>query len=144
MKHIHPTTLLLSSLLSPLLTLALPAALPYPDPYPQKFQTYNSDPAAEPTADPIGPPSATGTVRGGAALRGYNAANPVATDTPQILPGDFELAPGQTEDTDLGLYLDFNGVENFQPIRGSTDAPTDPGPSKWFSFLLVVADGGLR
>ena len=54
--------------------------------------------------------------------------NPVETATSQIPTSDFELAPGQSEDDDLGLYLDFNGVQNFQPIRGSTDSPTDPGP----------------
>jgi len=54
--------------------------------------------------------------------------NPIETATTQIPASDFELAPGQTEDDKLGLYLDFNGVKDFQPIRGSTDSPTDPGP----------------
>ena len=39
------------------------------------------------------------------------------------------LVPGQEADSDLGLYLDFNGVENPQPIRGD-GGQTAPGPSK--------------
>lgn len=58
----------------------------------------------------------------------YALQNPIETATTQIPASEFQLAPGQEEDADLGLYLDFTGVENFQPIRGSTDSPTDPGP----------------
>ncbi|KAI9758917.1 MAG: hypothetical protein M4579_002728 [Chaenotheca gracillima] len=39
-------------------------------------------------------------------------------------------APGQTEDGDLGLYLDFNSVENPQPNRG-TQGGDDPGPRNY-------------
>lgn len=83
----------------------------------------------QPTANPIGPPGSSGDLRGGSELIGYNPSDPVATDVSAVIPSsDFKLAPGQSEDPDLGLYLDFEGVENFQPIRGDTDEPTDPGP----------------
>ena len=86
-------------------------------------------PGLAPTATPIGPPGSSGSLRGGSDLIGYDPSNPVATDVSVVIPpSDFELAPGQSEDPDLGLYLDFEGVENFQPIRGGSDSPTDPGP----------------
>ncbi|KXT14910.1 hypothetical protein AC579_3075 [Pseudocercospora musae] len=82
-----------------------------------------------PTATAFGPPGASGAQRGSKSLIGYNAANPVDTSLPATVPEDqFQLAPGQSEDADLGLYLDLASVENPQPIRGGTNSPTDPGP----------------
>ena len=82
-----------------------------------------------PTATPFGPPGGSGKLRGGSDLIGYAPSDPVATDAPiEPQPDSFELAAGQSEDPDLGLYLDFEGVENFQPIRGGTKRPTDAGP----------------
>jgi len=82
-----------------------------------------------PTATPFGPPGASGQLRGSEALIGYNPANPVETSDSTVLsPDDFQLAPGQSADPDLGFYLDLSTVENPQPIRGGTKAPTDPGP----------------
>ncbi|KAF2091698.1 Bicupin, oxalate decarboxylase/oxidase [Saccharata proteae CBS 121410] len=78
--------------------------------------------------DPPGPPGATGSLRGPESLVGYNPAFPVSEESTEISPNDFELAPGQSEDADLGLYLDLSTVENPQPIRGGTQDPTDPGP----------------
>jgi len=86
--------------------------------------------AAEPTQSAYGPPGSSGSLRGKQDLRGYHPANPVATQDSSVVPtDDFELAPGQTDDADLGLYLDLSTVENPQPIRGgSGNKPTDPGP----------------
>lgn len=78
---------------------------------------------------PSGPPGASGSLRGSSALLGYNPSNPEpTTPSTQISPSEFQLAPGQTEDKDLGLYIDLTKVTNPQPIRGETDSPTDPGP----------------
>lgn len=120
--------------------LADAAAIPLPDLVArQDYKTFNSDPPSVPTylPDPNDFPSG---VRGGKNLIGYNPSNPVETEpSTQIPPSDFQLAPGQTEDADIGLYLDFNGVENFQPIRGSTDSPTDPGP-RTMQYELLNSD----
>ena len=78
---------------------------------------------------PSGPPGASGSLRGPESLLGYNPSNPVpTTPSTQISPSDFQLAPGQSEDKDVGLYIDLTNVDNPQPIRGGTDMPTDPGP----------------
>lgn len=85
--------------------------------------------ASPPTATPYGPPGGSGSLRGPASLAGFNSAFPVASDKSTVIPPEeFELAPGQSADPDLGFYLDFPNTENFQPIRGGTTAPTDPGP----------------
>lgn len=82
-----------------------------------------------PTQTPYGPSGASGSLRGPTSLAGYNPAFPVDTALPATVPQDqYQLAPGQEEDADLGLYLDLASVENPQPIRGGTNAPTDPGP----------------
>lgn len=78
---------------------------------------------------PYGPTDATGSLLGPLSLAGFYPGEPVNTELPATIPAsDYELAAGQTEDEDLGLYLDFTNVENPQPIRGGTNAPTDPGP----------------
>ncbi|QDS73018.1 hypothetical protein FKW77_009134 [Venturia effusa] len=78
--------------------------------------------------DPVGPPGAQGSLRGSVSLAGYDPAESVGMPPSVIPPSDFQLAPGQTEDNDLGLYLDFKNVENPQPLRGDAESPTDPGP----------------
>ncbi|KAF2116132.1 RmlC-like cupin domain-containing protein [Lophiotrema nucula] len=79
--------------------------------------------------NPPGPPGATGSLRGSEALQGYNPSNDVPTEPSTVIPPeDFEIAPGQQEDADEGLYIDFTNVKNPQPIRGGTTGPTDPGP----------------
>ena len=103
-----------------------------PAPRPQKldYATFASDAAAFPTGTPtaIPFPGATGSLRGGIELNGYSASKPKDTDSTVIPQSDFELTPGQEQPADDDLYLDFTGVKNFQPIRGGTKAPTDPGP----------------
>jgi oxalate decarboxylase family bicupin protein len=76
-----------------------------------------------------GPPGASGYIRGPLALGGFYAGEPTATTLPATVPtSDFTLAPGQSENANLGLYIDLTQAENPQPIRGGTNAPTDPGP----------------
>lgn len=80
----------------------------------------------------IGPPGASGSLRGPLNLVGYYPGEPTATTQLAVIPtSDFQLAPGQSENANLGLYLDLTTVENPQPIRGSTNAPTDPGPRNY-------------
>lgn len=79
-------------------------------------------------SEPAGPPGSSGSLRGTDALAGYspdeNVPNKPSTQVP---PEDFALAPGQSEDSELGLFIDLSGVKNPQPIRGGTTSPTDPG-----------------
>jgi hypothetical protein len=78
---------------------------------------------ALPTQEPSDP------LRGSESLLGYDPSNPVPkTPSTVIPPSEFELAPGQSEDAKLGLYIDLSDVKNPQPIRGGSTGPTDPGP----------------
>ncbi|PVI05089.1 Bicupin, oxalate decarboxylase/oxidase [Periconia macrospinosa] len=79
--------------------------------------------------DEVNPPGSSGSLRGTDALAGYSPDENVP-DSPSTVvpPEDFELAPGQSEDEDLGLFIDLSNVKNPQPIRGGTTSPTDPGP----------------
>lgn len=64
-------------------------------------------------------------LRGTEALVGYSPSEKVASGSkPDI---KYSLLPGQKVDSDIGGYLDFENVENPQPIRGSTGGD-DPGP----------------
>ncbi|KAL4959785.1 putative oxalate decarboxylase [Aspergillus stella-maris] len=63
-------------------------------------------------------------LRGSEDLLGYSPNNKLAPPTGEI---PYTLVPGQTDDKDLGTYLDFSNVENPQPIRGSLGGD-DPGP----------------
>lgn len=64
-------------------------------------------------------------LRGSTDLQGYNPSNILTDeDTTNV---QYELAPGQTNDADLGTFLDFSDIENPQPMRG-TKGGTDPGP----------------
>lgn len=69
-------------------------------------------------------PQASG-LRGPLSLIGYAQSN---TLSPQNTNGiQYELAPGQTDSGNLGVYLDFENNPNPQPIRGSKGG-SDPGP----------------
>lgn len=111
---------------------AAPRPAPAVMPRPHKVEGRQAPPEfakGVPTATPYGPSGASGSLRGPSTLAGYNPSFPVNTELPATIPKDqYQLAPGQDEDPDLGLYLDLSEVENPQPIRGGTDAPTDPGP----------------
>ncbi|KAF2193745.1 Bicupin, oxalate decarboxylase/oxidase [Zopfia rhizophila CBS 207.26] len=79
--------------------------------------------------DPPGPSGASGSLRGPESLLGNNPSIPIPTEPSTVIPPDqFELAPGQTEDEQLGLYINLTEVKNPQPIRGGSTGPTDPGP----------------
>ncbi|KAJ5355175.1 uncharacterized protein N7496_012387 [Penicillium cataractarum] len=68
-------------------------------------------------------------LRGSEALVGYSPTEKVATGAkPDI---KYTLLPGQKEDPDIGSYLDFENVENPQPIRGTTGSD-DPGPRNYY------------
>jgi hypothetical protein len=64
-------------------------------------------------------------LRGSVDLAGYSSTEKIATGSkPDI---KYTLLPGQKEDSKIGSYLDFENVENPQPIRGSNGGD-DPGP----------------
>ncbi|KAF3391398.1 Oxalate decarboxylase OxdC [Penicillium rolfsii] len=68
-------------------------------------------------------------LRGSEALLGYSATEQVASGSkPDI---KYTLLPGQKEDSKIGSYLDFENVENPQPIRGTTGSD-DPGPRNYY------------
>lgn len=72
-----------------------------------------------------GAPTGTSAAPSATSLLGYNPANGVQfQDTDNI---QFSLLPAQTQDATIGAFLDFNGVENPQPIRGNKGG-LDPGP----------------
>lgn len=83
-------------------------------------------PAATPTATAV-----SGSLYGDESLLGENAApSPISGGDSALVPeSDYELVNGQEADAKLGLYLDFNSVENPQPLRGG-EGSQDPGPSK--------------
>jgi hypothetical protein len=70
--------------------------------------------------------SGTSSATAPTALLGYNPANTVINENTDNI--NFQFAPGQTDTATIGAYLDFNTVQNPQPIRGSKGG-TDPGPS---------------
>jgi hypothetical protein len=74
------------------------------------------------------PTDSSGSLRGPDSLLGYSPSNPISQESTVIPPDEFELGPGQSEDAELGLYIDLENVANPQPIRGGTTGPTEPGP----------------
>jgi hypothetical protein len=79
----------------------------------------------------IAAPAATASsnpLRGGENLIGYSPTNTISNENTETI--SYQLAPGQTDAADLGVYLDFDDIENPQPIRGDTGG-TDPGPRKF-------------
>ena len=62
----------------------------------------------------VAAPTGTSTAAAPTALLGYNPANGVKNeDTDDI---KYTLVPGQTDSAVVGAYLDFNNVENPQPV----------------------------
>ncbi|GAB7345838.1 hypothetical protein MBLNU457_4095t1 [Dothideomycetes sp. NU457] len=117
-------TLALAGLFSTVL--AAPGRVPMA---PVKPRQAGGNPAI-PTETPYGPPGSSGSLRGSTDLAGPGqASNQISSLDTDIPSNQYQLAPGQTADSDLGLYLDFSNVDNPQPIRGPPDnSPTDPGP----------------
>jgi hypothetical protein len=86
-------------------------------------------PLSVPLAWALPAPGPSDPLRGSESLLGYDPSSPVSkTPSTVIPPSDFELAPGQSEEAKLGLYIDLSNVKNPQPIRGGSTGPTDPGP----------------
>lgn len=85
------------------------------------------------SAASIRPREATGSIYGSETLLGPdgNLVNPA--DTTAI--SDYQLVPGQDEDQNVGLYLDFTNIVNPQPIKAMSGG-TDPGPRKYSSILV--------
>ncbi|OLN88292.1 Oxalate decarboxylase OxdD [Colletotrichum chlorophyti] len=71
--------------------------------------------------------SPTGNLRGDSSLLGGNAPRPDPKTADSAIVNDVKLVPGQEADGKLGLYLNFDGVDAPQPIRGEKGSP-DPGP----------------
>ena len=69
----------------------------------------------------------TGTSSGATptSLLGYNPDNVVINANTDDI--QYELAPGQSTAANIAPILDFNNIQNPQPIRG-TKGGTDPGP----------------
>lgn len=76
-------------------------------------------------------------LRGGENLIGYSPTNTISDENTETI--SYQLAAGQTDAADLGVYLNFDDVENPQPIRGDTGG-TDPGPRKFFTFLISPSE----
>jgi hypothetical protein len=87
------------------------------------IRTSIAAPAAAASSNPL---------RGGENLIGYSPTNTISNENTETI--SYQLAPGQTDAADLGVYLDFNDVENPQPIRGDTGG-TDPGPRMFFTLF---------
>ncbi|KAJ5274085.1 hypothetical protein N7478_009210 [Penicillium angulare] len=91
---------------------------------------------AAPTKRASNPP-----LRGSEALVGYSTTENIASGTqPDI---KYSLLPGQKENPDIGSYLDFENVDNPQPIRGSTGSD-DPGPRLSHNRLGIDGAGWAR
>ena len=73
------------------------------------------------------PPYSSGSLRGTEDFLGPDG-NPINPDNTAIVDNP-QYVPGQSEDANLGLYLDFNEVELPQAVRGSMGG-TDPGHRK--------------
>lgn len=95
----------------------------------------NSGPVGGVTISPEPTQTATstsGSLRGGNLIGGVGGpgitalpVTPTSADTAVV--SNYQLVNGQDADADLGLYLDFAGTDNPQPLRGS-EGQTDPGP----------------
>lgn len=70
-------------------------------------------------------PTGTASAPAPSSLLGFNPSNVVINENTDDIP--FSLVPGQTDAAAIGAYLNFNNVQNPQPIRGSKGG-TDPGP----------------
>lgn len=94
------------------------------------IKAVNAAPAAAASSDPL---------RGGPGLIGYSPTNTISNENTETI--SYQLAPGQTDTPDLGVYFDFTLAENPQPIRGDTGG-TDPGPREFqFDFYLPKKRG---
>ncbi|CZT41256.1 related to oxalate decarboxylase [Rhynchosporium secalis] len=107
----------------------LPAALAAPAPQMSKYGE-NTGPIAGYPPIPEAT-AASGSLYGGKSLLGEVAKPYPVSGGDSAIVSDYTLVNGQEAEAKLGLYLDFNSVENPQPIRGE-GGQTDPGASKKF------------
>lgn len=68
-------------------------------------------------------PTGTSTAAAPTALLGYNPDNVVKNDDADI---KYTLVPGQTDSAVVGAHLDFNNVENPQPVSLRVEYPLPP------------------
>jgi hypothetical protein len=106
-------------------------------PAPQMNYGENSD-----SMDGVTIPSPIATDTSGSLYGASNLLGEVAPASPVsgsdfAIVSDYPLVNGQEADSKLGLYLDFNSVQNPQPIRGN-GGQTDPGPSIYASSTNVA------
>ncbi|RDW61035.1 putative oxalate decarboxylase oxdD [Coleophoma cylindrospora] len=97
-------------------------------PAPQLNYEENSGPVGG--VDPETLPTVTtpsGSLYGNEQLLGEAARPSPVSGGDSAVVSEYPLVNGQLADSKLGLYLDFNSVEDPQPIRG-TLGQTDPGP----------------
>lgn len=110
-----------------LLVAGLPAVLAAPAP--QLNYRENTGPVGG-----VNPPiptvtAASGSLYGPESLLGEIAQPSPVSGGDSAIVSDYPLVNGQDAPSKLGLYLDFNSVENPQPLRGG-GGQTDPGPSE--------------
>jgi hypothetical protein len=105
-------------------------ALPAPAPQAASSAVSSGSATSEAPSGPTG-------LRGSSDLLGTNG-EPILTSNSAIVK-DYQYVHGQSQDKDLGLYLDFTSVPNPQPIRG-THGATDPGPSRSTWRCRVVTE----
>jgi len=108
-------------------------------PTPQMSNTPNLGNSGPVGGEPA-PPTATVTGTSGSLYGGSDLLGGVAEPSPvqggnSATVSNYELVPGQEADTDLGVYLDLDGTENPQPLRGGFGA-TDPGPRTYEYDIL--------
>lgn len=108
----------------------LPALLAAPAP---QVTSYGENPGPFARIDnPIPTQSTTsGSLYGPQSLLGEIAQLSPVSGGDSAIVSNYALVNGQDADSILGLYLDFNSVENPQPIRGR-EGQTDPGPSMYY------------
>ncbi|KAA8571491.1 hypothetical protein MFRU_026g01000 [Monilinia fructicola] len=123
----HPVT----HLFTPLAAAGLvPVVLAAPAPLPQMIYGEQSVAVGGVSAPAPTVTAPTGSLYGDESLLGEVAkASPVSGGDSAIV-SNYPFVHGQKADADLGLYLDFNAIENPQPIRGSV-GETDPGPQTY-------------
>ena len=73
------------------------------------------------------------SLKGGPDLLGYSPNNKISNANTHI--SNPQLAPGQSSDANIGAYLDFDGINAPQPIRG-TKGGTEPGPRELHQSLF--------
>jgi hypothetical protein len=80
----------------------------------------------------------SGSLYGPQSLLGEIAQPSLVSGGDSAIVSNYPLADGQDADSNLGLYLDFNSVENPQPIGGSGEQ-TDPGPSTYYLIQALFS-----